>query len=140
MPFKDVSTTSNYPKIEGSITVEVLDIEDADPGQFGDRIKWVFKVWDDYGEAVTWQDGEEYEWWQYTSTSLSPKSIAGKWAQALLGRALADGEQGADIAQAVIGKRANAFSEVSESGYSSIKAMSPSRDTAEATEETAELF
>lgn len=74
-------------------------LEDAEPGKFGDRIKWQFHVWSTDGQTCYTSDDET--WWQYTSTKMGEKANARKFAEAFLGRALERGESGADIGAAL---------------------------------------
>ena len=122
MPFKNVTNTvgGTQPEIEpGTYTVEVLGIEEMEPGQYGDRMRWVLGLTDEDGEIIAWPNGEQYEWWQQT------RSTARKYADALLGRELRDGEDGDDILEELIGRTARALIEIGESGYPRIAAMTP---------------
>ena len=128
MPFKNVTNTvgGTQPEIEpGTYTVEVIGIEEMEPGQYGERMRWVLGLTDEDGEIIAWQNGEPYAWWQQTGTTLGPRSTARKYADALLGRELRDGEDGDDILEELIGRTARALIEIGESGYPRIAAMTP---------------
>tara|TARA_R110000824_G_scaffold3095_1_gene14153 strand:+ start:65 stop:508 length:444 start_codon:yes stop_codon:yes gene_type:complete len=128
MPFKNVTNTvgGTQPEIEpGTYTVEVLGIEEMEPGQYGDRMRWVLGLTDEDGEIIAWPNGEQYEWWQQTGTTLGPRSTARKYSDALLGRELRDGEDGDAILEELIGRTARALIEIGESGYPRIAAMTP---------------
>lgn len=125
MPFKDASNAeSNLPVIDGMVTLELLRIEDIEPGQYGDRCRWVFEVSDADG-PITWPNGDPYDWWQMTGTSMSIKSPARAWSEALLGRTLEDGESGEAIAASLIGCKATAVVALNAKGFSRIAAMTP---------------
>jgi len=128
MPFKNVTNTvgGTQPEIEpGTYTVEVIGIEEMEPGQYGERMRWVLGLTDEDGETIAWPDKSPYEWWQQTGTTLGPRSTARKYADALLGRELRDGEDGDDILEELIGRTARALIEIGESGYPRIAAMTP---------------
>lgn len=130
MPFKNVTNTvgGTQPEIEpGTYTVEVLNIEDMEPGQYGERMRWVLGLTDEDGEIITWENGDRYEWWQQTGTTLGPRSTARKYADALLARDLRDGEEGDAILAELVGRTARALIEIGESGYPRIAAMTPIR-------------
>ena len=130
MPFKNVTNTvgGTQPEIEpGTYTVEVLGIEDMEPGQYGERMRWVLGLTDEDGEIITWENGDRYEWWQQTGTTLGPRSTARKYADALLARDLRDGEEGDAILEELVGRTARALIEIGESGYPRIAAMTPIR-------------
>jgi len=125
--FKDVSNaTSDLPTIEaGTYTVTVLSIEDMEPGIYGERMRWVFSVVDEDGDAVTWEDGTDYEWWQQTGVSLGPRATARKWADALYAKELEADTSGSEIAEGLVGKSARALIDHNENGYPRIVAMTP---------------
>ena len=128
MPFKNVTNTvgGTQPEIEpGTYTVEVIGIEEMEPGQYGERMRWVLGLTDEDGETISWPDKSPYEWWQQTGTTLGPRSTARKYADAMLGRELRDGEDGDDILEELIGRTARALIEIGESGYPRIAAMTP---------------
>jgi len=136
MPFKKVTNSigGTMPAIDpGTYVVTVLRIEDMEPGLYGDRMRWVMALTDDAGEPVTWDNGEPYEWWQQTGTTLGPKSTARKWADALMGRDLREGDDGDDVADALIGKSARALIDIGETGYARIVGLTPLKRRAKAT-------
>jgi hypothetical protein len=121
------------PTIEpGTYTVTVLRIEDMEPGQYGERMRWVLALTDEDGAPVTWDNGDPYEWWQQTGTTLGPKSTARKWADALMGRDLRDGDDGDDVADALIGKSARALIDIGETGFARIVGLTPLKRRAKA--------
>jgi hypothetical protein len=125
MPFGNAtnSTGGNLPQLDGTYTLEIVRFEDMEPGQYGDRMRWVFNVTDDDGELVTYESGDAYEWYQTTGTTLGPRSTARDWAQKFLGRDLADGEKGQDVAAELVGKKARALVELQDNGYSKISGL-----------------
>ena len=88
-------------------------------------MRWVLGLTDEDGEIIAWPNGEQYEWWQQTGTTLGPRSTARKYSDALLGRELRDGEDGDAILEELIGRTARALIEIGESGYPRIAAMTP---------------
>ena len=135
MPFKKVTNTVGgpMPSIEpGTYTVTVLRIEDMEPGQYGERMRWVLSLADEDGEPVTWDSGDVFEWFQQTGTTLGPKSTARKWADALMGRDLREGDDGDDVADALIGKSARALIDIGETGYARIVGLTPLKRRAKA--------
>ena len=135
MPFKKVTNTvgGSMPTIEpGTYTVTVLRIEDMEPGQYGERMRWVLALTDEDGVPVAWDNGDPYEWWQQTGTTLGPKSTARKWADALMGRDLRDGDDGDDVADALIGKSARALIDIGETGFARIVGLTPLKRRAKA--------
>ena len=129
MPFKKVtnSVAGTMPTIEpGTYTVTVLRIEDMEPGQYGDRMRWVLALTDDAGAPVTWDSSAEpFEWFQQTGTTLGPKSTARKWADALMGHELREGASGEDVADLLIGKSARALIDMGETGFARIVGLTP---------------
>ena len=135
MPFKKVTNSvgGTMPTIEpGTYTVTVLRIEDMEPGQYGDRMRWVLALTDDAGAPVTWDSGDPYEWWQQTGTTLGPKSTARKWADALMGHELREGASGEDVADLLIGKSARALIDIGETGFARIVGLTPLKRRAKA--------
>ncbi len=128
MPFQNASSSepSSLPQFDGICTLRVLRIEDIEDGRYGPRCRWVFAVADAGGD-VTWENGDTYEWWQVSSTSMGIKSTGRPWAEALLGRALHENESGVDIATALIGCTASAVITLNDAGYPRIAAMTPIR-------------
>ena len=125
--FDTVSNVEGKQFEPGRYQLKVVRLEAA-TGQFGPQIKWIMNVSEksDDGWALHYDnDGQPYEWHQYTSTKLSPKTKGRKWAQAFLGRDLEDGESGAEIARALVGCKANAILGPNERGYSAILQIDP---------------
>ena len=124
MPFGNVTNSSgNLPQLDGTYTLEIVRLEDLEPGQFGDRMRWVFNATDDEGDLVTYESGDPYEWYQTTGATLGPRSTARDWAQKFLGRDLADGEKGHEVAAELVGKKARALVELQDNGYSKISGL-----------------
>lgn len=117
---------SSFPELDGKYVLRCDRIEDADPGQFGPRVRWVFSLWDFATQApVTWDNGEPFEWFQLTSTKTGNKSVARKWMQALLGREITPDDSGAALAQAVVGKYAEVMIAENDAGYPHIVSIKP---------------
>lgn len=80
---------------EGRYTLHLIRIEKAPPSDFkpedGPRIKWIFNLYDAQHEPFFF-DGKLYEFFRHTSRKNSPRAFARKYAEALLGRALAADE------------------------------------------------
>lgn len=86
---------------EGRWRLELQRIEAAPPSNFSEdkspRAKWVFHLYADGAEALPrgeqfYFNGEPYELFRHTSLKNSPRAYARKYAEALLGRQLAEGE------------------------------------------------
>lgn len=103
-------------------------LEEAEPGQYGARVKWQFHVWecDNAGNAGALVTTDEYgPWWQWTSTKMGEKATARKWLEALHARSFEKGESGEELADAAVGKYAFAMIGENENGYTTILKMSP---------------
>lgn len=128
MGFGTVSSGGGtMPQMDGTYTLTVLRVEEGGEGQFGPRMRWVFECRDEDGDLVAWDDGSTFELWQSTGTSLGPKGKARKWAEAVLGRELVNGESGDKIVAEMIGKTVRALIQTNESGYAGIIGMTPIR-------------
>ena len=117
-----------FPEIpDGQYLMKCERIEDAEPGQYGPRVKWVFLLWNaQTRQPVVWDnDGSPYEWWRLTSTKTGQKSTARKWMQAFLNREITAEDTGAGLAQEVIGKYALAMISTNEDGYPDIVSIKP---------------
>lgn len=86
---------------EGRWRLELQRIEPAPPSTFSDdkspRAKWVFHLYAEMVETLPkgeqfYFNGEPYELFRHTSLKNSPRAYARKYAEALLGRPLAEGE------------------------------------------------
>jgi hypothetical protein len=78
----------------GTYILELQDIEDAEPGQFGPQYRWSFwashpKTPDD---PIRGSDGQPYIFYQWTGTKPTPKSRCRPLIEALYGRPLHLGE------------------------------------------------
>lgn len=114
--FQDVRADAS-PLEDGRYLLKVVRLEPSDDGQFGPSIRWVFNVADPATKAIIRDSqGEFYEWHQYSSTKLTPRSKAYPWIVALLGREVQVGESGGAIARELIGKRAVAMVGPKEAG------------------------
>lgn len=115
---------------EGNYIIRLIRLEDAEPGQFGRRMKWVFHVWrQDTGELVREEEtGDPYEWWQTTSEATGPRSTARPWIEALLARKLPDrygAEEMAAWCQEMVGKTAVAYVAPNQNEYTTILRIKP---------------
>jgi hypothetical protein len=107
--FDDVRADSS-PLEDGRYLLKVVRLEAAEEGQFGPSIRWVFNVADAASKAVMRDSiGDPYEFHQYSSTKLTPRSKAYPWIQAFLGRDIQVGESGAEIARSLVGTKAVAM-------------------------------
>lgn len=86
---------------EGRWRLELQRIEPAPPSTFSDdkspRAKWVFHLYAEMVETLPkgeqfYFNGDPYELFRHTSLKNSPRAYARKYAEALLGRPLAEGE------------------------------------------------
>lgn len=80
---------------EGRYVLHLIRMEKAPPSDFnpeaGDRIKWVFHLYDQQGQQFYFQN-EPYEFFRTTSRKNSPRAFARQYTEGLLGRRLSDGE------------------------------------------------
>lgn len=107
--FDDVRADSS-PLEDGRYLLKVIRLEAAEEGQFGPSIRWVFNVADAATKVVMRDNiGDPYEFHQYSSTKLTPRSKAYPWIQAFLGRDVHVGESGAEIARSLVGTKAVAM-------------------------------
>jgi hypothetical protein len=124
--FDDVTEGGGSPVDPGRYVVKVVRL---DPGQdFGNgpTIRWVFHLADAASKAILRdEEGDPYEFYQLSSRKLSAGSKPGKWAGALLGRALNPGESGAMIASELVGKKGVALVGNNEQGYPRILQLDP---------------
>jgi hypothetical protein len=86
---------------EGRWRLHLQRIESAPPSTFSDdkspRAKWVFHLYAELVETLPkgeqfFFNGDAYELFRHTSLKNSPRAYARKYAEALLGRPLAEGE------------------------------------------------
>ena len=141
MPFGNVTNNAgNLPQLDGTYTLEVIRLEDLEPGLYGDRMRWVFKATDEDGDIVTYDSGDPYEWYQTTGATLGPRSTARDWAQKFLGRELRDGETGDGVADQLVGKKARALVELQDNGYSRISGLTVIKRKAAKVETDADPF
>lgn len=124
MPLK----TSTFVALdEGNYILRLLRLEDAEPGQYGARMRWTFHAWHlETGEQViNEQDGEPFEWWQTTSESIAERSTARPWVEALLGRKIQPGDDAGDISTQIVGKSMEAYVAPNERDYTTILRAKP---------------
>jgi hypothetical protein len=77
------------PPEPGRYIATCTDIKDAPPKAFGAGVQWSFTLTDPQtGVTLQNADGEDLDFWQFTSTKMSPKSRARPLVEALLGRTL----------------------------------------------------
>lgn len=95
MPF---DTPATYTAIDDGLYIaQLVRLEDTS-GDWGDGNKWVFHLWDKASKApVVNDDGSGYEFFQFSSAKMTNRSKARAWFEALIGRAIVDGENPADI-------------------------------------------
>lgn len=95
---------------DGTYILTVVRIEATD-GQFGAGLKWVFTMVNKAtGEPVYAPNSSElYEFFQFSSTKVTPRTKVYPWLVAFLGRPLQIGESGAALVQAVLGRSAEAM-------------------------------
>lgn len=83
----------------GSYIATVTNLSPAEGGneEYGPSIQWKFNLapaeFNDPEAVVLQEDGETpAELWQFSSTKMSPKAKGRVWAEAFIGRGLAEGE------------------------------------------------
>lgn len=108
MPF---DTPATYTAIEdGTYVLQLKALEDTPDNGFGPGNKWIFHLWEKQTrEAVTNEDGTAYEFYQFSSSKMTPRAKARGWFEALIGRPIQDGEDPDAIVSAAIGKYAEAL-------------------------------
>jgi hypothetical protein len=138
MGFQDAKGDSTYVEIEdGRYIVKLVQLEEMPPNEahpdWGASIRWYLNV-ATYPEQRVLMDPTSklpLEFWQYTGTSMSPKSKARPWVEAFLGRALIDGQdKGDDITAAVVGCKAVALIGLNANGKKAILSIQPFAETA----------
>lgn len=136
MPFKKPNETVTLPFEDGQYHIKCMAIEDAPRGQYGERMRWVFTLVDaSTNERVDTDDGEAFEWWYNTSTSLGVNregtpSRGRALFQALLGRELEDDDDPDDLVEQAVGKVASAMIVINEKGYADIAKITPYKKAA----------
>lgn len=96
----------------GEYDLTVVRIENAEGGKYGPSLRWIWNMRKvATGEIVLAPDssGEAYEWHQYSSRRLTPRTKHYAWIRALLGRAPEIGESGVALLQAVLGKSMRSY-------------------------------
>lgn len=112
--------------------LKLIRLEDSVHPEYGAGIRWIFHVLQpDSMTVIRQSDGENYELWQTSGTKISVPKPGGKsskqyrWSSAFLGRAVEPGETGPAIAQAIVGKYAEAMIGPNENGSMSILVIDP---------------
>jgi hypothetical protein len=133
----EVEYASSSPLKSKRYLLKIARLELSDHPQYGPGVRWVFNcadadTTDGKPAVIRDQDGSAYEYFQTTGTKIqAPKPGAAKipkaykFAVAFLGRAIAVGESGSDIARELLGKKAEAFLGPSDNGNLAIMAIDP---------------
>ncbi|HEX7024609.1 MAG TPA: hypothetical protein VF187_07310 [Gemmatimonadales bacterium] len=121
--------TAGTPVVDpGQYLAKVVRLEEGETGEFGPSIKWVFNLADaKTREPMYDEQGELFEFYAYSSTKMGPRAKARQWAEALLGREIQNGESGAEIAEAVVGRTALVLIGNNEKEFSRILQMAPAK-------------
>lgn len=103
---------------DGTYILTVVRIEATD-GQYGPGLKWIFHMTNQAtGQQVKAPGGgaltasgypEPYEWFQFSSKKVTPKTKVYPWIAAFLGRPPSIGESGSGLVRAVKGTSAVAM-------------------------------
>lgn len=132
MPLSNPSVAAFHVE-EGRYRVKLTDLVDTDPPtdhlDWGPRLRWFFNIYDSDGDPVLTEDGEQGQICPITGTSTGPKSKARPWIEALLGRAIENGDTGEEMQDEIIGKEGWALISDNEKGYSQILSISPLKKT-----------
>lgn len=115
--FDDVAEfTPAFPN--GNYILTIVRMENTE-GQYGPGLKWVMTVVNaTTGEQIMTPNGgaltasgrpEAYEWFQFSSKTLTPRSKPYPWVRAFLNRPIVVGESGAKIIRELQGKSAAAY-------------------------------
>ena len=133
MPFDEQVGNSGFIE-DGTYIAKLIRFEDAPAQDFGPGMKWVFWLWEEATKTPIVDGNQEmYEFFQFSSASLAPKSKARPWMEALVGRALVEGESSAALAAEATGKSARAVLEnVLKDGQYRTKILSMKPYTAKA--------
>ncbi|MCR4340350.1 MAG: hypothetical protein NUW01_10750 [Gemmatimonadaceae bacterium] len=117
-----LKNTTYTPVDEGDYVIQLKSLEDTDPGQYGARMRWTFRLWNMATgvQVIDEQTGEPFDWWQTTSESIAERSTGRPWVEAFLGRKIAKGENAADISREIIDKTAEAYIGPNERDYTTI--------------------
>src|SRR5690349_6373849 len=119
-------TPGSYTSVEdGAYVLRLMKLEDTADNGYGPGNKWVWHVYYEASrELIKDEDGEPYEFFQFSSAKMGPKSKAGKWFTALLGRDLEKGEDPQAIVNAAMGKYMKALiGNVEEDGITRTKIL-----------------
>lgn len=130
---EDVTEATGSPLRSQRYVLKLDRLELSDHAQYGPGVRWVFHVMDveNGGTIIRGNDGENYEYFQTTGTRLqAPKPGAKipkayKFACAFLSRQIQVGESGSEIAQNLVGKKAEAFLGPNDNGNLAIMAIDP---------------
>ena len=129
--FDDVSS-GGLDVEPGRYLVRVERLEPTEHAEFGPGLRWVLTL-----DSLATQpptplyqtDGTRFELWQTTSRKLTPRAKARRWLEAFLDRDLQERESGAELAQAVLGRRGVALIGPNERGYPTILQLAPYLET-----------
>jgi hypothetical protein len=97
---------------DGKYIAKIVGLDETPPSpqhpEWGAGIKWRMHV----ADAATPtspkfdQDGQPFEFWQFTSAKLTPRARARGWVEAFLNRQLTPEDKGAALAEELVGKKA----------------------------------
>ena len=107
--FDTASNTDGTTLDAGMYILTVASIEPAEDNGFGPSVLWRFQV----SEMASPTDfkltdnGDEFLFWHWTSTKMTPRARARHWVEALMGRPLGEGER--IDPDALVGRRMQAM-------------------------------
>lgn len=129
MGFPTVRSGGGLDIDAGRYIVKLLRFERMEPGQFGERRRWIFALaYADSGQALFDTEGKLVEFAEFTSLKMGNKARARMLFEGLLGRELTDGEDGRAIAQECIGKKAIALIGPNANDWTCILSLKPYTD------------
>jgi len=124
--FPTVKASGGIDIEPGRYVVKLLRFERMEPGQFGERRKWLFAIADAATQSPMYDtDGNLVEFAEFTSLKLGQKARARMLFEGLLGRELTDGEDGRAIAQEAIGKKGLALIGPNANNWTCILSLAP---------------
>lgn len=126
MGFPTVKASGGIEIEPGRYIVKLLRFERMEPGQFGERRRWIFAIADAATQSPMFDtEGNLVEFAEFTSLKLGQKARARMLFEGLLGRELADGEDGRAIAQEAIGKKGLALIGPNANNWTCILSLTP---------------
>jgi hypothetical protein len=132
MPFQDAKGDAQFADFEdGRYIVKLLKLEDLPLSElhpdWTPQMRWYFNVATYPDQQVLMGPNElPIEFWQYSSISMTPKSKARPWVEALLGRPLVDDvDKGEQITRDVLGRKAVALIGIGPNGKKAILSIQP---------------